>query len=526
MFVAAVLVAALTCAWAADAPPVTVSLPQELFAVLPTDPPELWQYTPSADLDLLSLRFALATTLVRVAVNRTGNASSAYWGKSYPELVPVSRTGADVGVFLSNDIHREVLAAHNGSVDSLTTMANDLLRNFKRGIASLRADVPGRPDLNVCYVKLGWAGGVPFLNLVNEDSVSGRLRNYGEWESFQTELLQGFLKPGDAAVDVGAHIGTHTVAFSRAVGRNGSVFAFEAQPALFDVLKLNAQFAGSSGIFLYNAAVGGGWDPKDGNATRSLSVRALSTDVPENVGLGDVGFKNNLGGLSLLGCRAREAADQALAVDDPSWREWAEECRADDDNATHVWVDLLSVDGLGFGDTLPCPALIKVDVEGMETAVLAGAVDTLARCRPVLHLECNVAFASGPLMRALVDAQYDMYWETATFVNANNYYGVPRESAWDAAHSGNTVYVSVNVLAIPKGYNLTTLQPITRELLSVLTPVDPARPLLADYLPVTVLDGVESSIRSAYATLDGVEGAFLVKRPLQVVTVPFKLDQM
>ena len=44
-----------------------------------------------------------------------------------------------------------------------------------------------------------------------------------------------------------------------------------------------------------------------------------------------------------------------------------------------------------FGGDAPCPALIKVDVEGMEDAALSGAKKTIFRCRrpPALYVENN-----------------------------------------------------------------------------------------------------------------------------------------
>jgi hypothetical protein len=58
------------------------------------------------------------------------------------------------------------------------------------------------------------------------DAVAGRA---GDWETLQTEILQMFLKPGDVVLDVGAHIGSHAVAFARVVHPGGAVHAFEPQ---------------------------------------------------------------------------------------------------------------------------------------------------------------------------------------------------------------------------------------------------------------------------------------------------------
>ena len=52
--------------------------------------------------------------------------------------------------------------------------------------------------------------------------------------------LSEFLKPGDTAIDVGAHIGDTSVPMALAVGEQGCVFAFEPNPRAFAVLEVNA----------------------------------------------------------------------------------------------------------------------------------------------------------------------------------------------------------------------------------------------------------------------------------------------
>ena len=53
-------------------------------------------------------------------------------------------------------------------------------------------------------------------------------------------VLKKFLKEGDFAIDVGAHIGDTTIPMALAVGRSGHVLALEPNKATFEILKLNA----------------------------------------------------------------------------------------------------------------------------------------------------------------------------------------------------------------------------------------------------------------------------------------------
>ncbi|MDQ2971765.1 MAG: FkbM family methyltransferase, partial [Pseudomonadota bacterium] len=54
-------------------------------------------------------------------------------------------------------------------------------------------------------------------------------------EEFYTQLLE----PGDTCIDVGAHVGRHTLPMARRIGTGGKVFAFE--PISFVAAKLQAE---------------------------------------------------------------------------------------------------------------------------------------------------------------------------------------------------------------------------------------------------------------------------------------------
>ena len=52
-------------------------------------------------------------------------------------------------------------------------------------------------------------------------------------------IAQRVLRPGDIAVDIGAHVGLVSRPLAKLVGRSGRVFAFEPDPSLFGMLKNN-----------------------------------------------------------------------------------------------------------------------------------------------------------------------------------------------------------------------------------------------------------------------------------------------
>jgi FkbM family methyltransferase len=59
----------------------------------------------------------------------------------------------------------------------------------------------------------------------------------GEWERQVERLLRRLLKPGAQVVEVGASMGYHTLAMAQAVGAEGHVHAFEANPRALSLLR-------------------------------------------------------------------------------------------------------------------------------------------------------------------------------------------------------------------------------------------------------------------------------------------------
>ena len=68
---------------------------------------------------------------------------------------------------------------------------------------------------------------------------------------------------------------------------------------------------------------------------------------------------------------------------------------------------------------------IKLDVEGFELAVLKGAAQTLARCRPLLYLENDRVDRSPALIEWLWNAGYDLWWHIPPLFNPQNFASSP-----------------------------------------------------------------------------------------------------
>ncbi|MFT4115417.1 FkbM family methyltransferase [Bradyrhizobium sp.] len=77
---------------------------------------------------------------------------------------------------------------------------------------------------------------------------------FGVWERDVTAFYRAALRPGDIVIDIGAHIGTHTLLASHLVGP-GSVHAIEASSGTFLRLKKNLEANQARNVTAYNVAV-------------------------------------------------------------------------------------------------------------------------------------------------------------------------------------------------------------------------------------------------------------------------------
>ncbi len=160
--------------------------------------------------------------------------------------------------------------------------------------------------------------------------------------------LSRLVAPGTIAVDVGAHFGTYSHALCRLVGKGGRVIAFEPIEEDARYLMMAARQLRLP-MDVHNCAL------SDANGTAELTI-------PDRHG-------NRKTALSSL--ESHEAGGETRMV---------EVRRLDDVLADIDW----SV------------SFIKIDVEGHESSVLRGSVETIRRNRPNLLIEIEERFHDGP----------------------------------------------------------------------------------------------------------------------------------
>jgi FkbM family methyltransferase len=236
------------------------------------------------------------------------------------------------------------------------------------------------------------------------------LLEYGEYGEIEGQFLsQLFLRPG-AVVEVGANIGTHTIALARqAAQQQRELIAFEPQPFIFQNLCANLALNGLSNVRA--------WPWACGNTTEIVYFSPP-----------DYRAAGNFGSVTMQ----QESTQQSVAIP----------CVRLDNVLENQQVGLL-----------------KIDVEGFELATLQGAVNLLATSRPVLYVENDRVEKSQELIEWLWSQNYLLWWHVSRLFNPANFFA--------KAENIYGTFSSCNMLALPREFDIpvTDLRQITNSAL-------------------------------------------------------------
>lgn len=213
----------------------------------------------------------------------------------------------------------------------------------------------------------------PIPDYIKNDIRSGRF-----WEPHVSGYVLKYSRPGSIAVDIGAHIGSHTLTMSRGVGPYGKVIAFEPQPKTFRELVLNMSLNNCSNIVYFWGAAG--------NEPKIVELDPLNSANEGTAGIGHGG--------------------------------------------TGKFVKQITLDSLELYNV----SLIKIDVEGMEDQVLEGATQTILRNKPVILIEIaggQLPESAPPHIRdeiyRRVKMVEDFGYEVERIMNHWDYLAIPKD---------------------------------------------------------------------------------------------------
>jgi FkbM family methyltransferase len=182
----------------------------------------------------------------------------------------------------------------------------------------------------------------------------------GHDEPEVVHAMHNCIKPGQIAVDVGAHIGIETLMLSQWVGPDGQVVSIEPDPGNCKVLTTNLRLNAVSNVEVMQVAVS---DRRD-----------------------KMQFIQGKGLLSRL------AGDLDLPASDPESR---------------ISVQVNTLDEL-FTSGKPTVDFVKIDVEDSEAAVLHGAHRLLFETKPIVLIELHSYRSARGCADILNQAGYKM----------------------------------------------------------------------------------------------------------------------
>ena len=166
----------------------------------------------------------------------------------------------------------------------------------------------------------------------------------GGFELRTLRQYRAIVRPGDTVLDIGANIGAHTLPFAQLVGPTGQVLAFEPTRFAFHKLQRNVML-----------------NPVLAPRIRALQVALLESEVakvPEHI----------------YSSWPLDARDSLHAVHGGQLQDTNGAVATSLDQV----IDTLGLDRVNF---------VKIDVDGHEPQVLAGAVQTLRKFRPKILVE-------------------------------------------------------------------------------------------------------------------------------------------
>lgn len=197
------------------------------------------------------------------------------------------------------------------------------------------------------------------------DGISEQLAQGGFWDAFLLPVYDRYLNQESVVLDVGAHIGSHTVYLAQKVRL---VYAFEPQLFCYNCLLKNVELNNLNNVIAYNVAV--------------FSESGVKFEMDKQVDYDTFRFSASL--------RVVETKNGHI---------------------NSITIDSLNLKQINF---------IKIDAEGLDNEVIRGGLESIKELRPVITFEIFDRFKLDEAQKLLKPLNY-----TFEELTKNDYLGLP-----------------------------------------------------------------------------------------------------
>lgn len=195
----------------------------------------------------------------------------------------------------------------------------------------------------------------------------------GEYDNELFSKIKELNLTGKVIYDIGAHIGYHSLAFAVISGNAGRIFAFEPNPA---------------------------------NVTRANEIILLNPTLQNRITVLNRALSDHTGSTSFLSTDDVEGGTSTGGFIDDASTLWERDRYIDKVGFKKTEVKIDTIDDLiKTKQTLP-PDLLKIDVEGAEQLVLAGAKATIRDYHPTIIVEFHSIYSAYSCMSFLQEYNY------------------------------------------------------------------------------------------------------------------------
>lgn len=237
-----------------------------------------------------------------------------------------------------------------------------------------------------------------FLLPFYDTNIGHWMKQHGSMNPLQSYEMQSLLQPGDTVIDVGANLGCYTVPFAERVGMAGKVISFEPFRWLRQVVAANVALNGLSNV----------WLPPVGLSTSRGSFEARPPQLK---------FFSSPGGMKLQQQQQDAKPEEVMQLYD--WDSAPERITVLSLDEVLGLVPSPGVELLGLPQ-VDDVRLIKIDVEGMEKEVLAGARRVVQAFKPIVWTENVAYFSSNGQDVSFLQIMDEMEYACAQAQNAPN----------------------------------------------------------------------------------------------------------